>query len=133
MESVAKSYDLRFNRIKSRLRRVWPLMLMTYPLFLLVILMSYVPLWGWSIAFVNYSPGVSVLDSAFEGLRFFRFLFNPGSDFLLSLRNTAALSSLILVTMPIPMFVALLLNEVRFMKLRRTIQTMLTRVALMSL
>ena len=111
---------------KAKLRNALPLMLMVYPLFLLVLLFSYVPLWGWSIAFIDYSPGVSIFDHAFVGFKHFARVFSTGSDFLLALRNTVVLSLLILATMPIPVIIAILINEQRSTPFKRTIQTMLS-------
>ena len=107
----------------SRLRSVkLPLLLMTVPFFLLVLLFSYVPLFGWLMAFQDYFPGAPLTGQGFVGLRHFeRILADP--QFLLALRNTLVLSLLSLLVSPAPMLLALLLNEVRRLWFRKLVQT----------
>jgi putative aldouronate transport system permease protein len=99
------------------------LIFMSLPLILYVILFSYVPVWGWTMAFQNYKPGKSFFDQQWAGLRWFKFLFtDPG--FLRVLRNTLAMSlintSLGFVT---AIGFALLLNEIKNIGSKRVIQT----------
>ena len=98
------------------------LYMMTLPFIALVMVFNYLPLWGWSIAFVDYSPGVSVFKSAFVGLDNFKSLFST-SEFTMVLRNTLALSSLNILTSVIPILFAILLTELRNSKFQRIIQT----------
>lgn len=99
------------------------LIFMSLPLILYVILFSYVPVWGWTMAFQNYKPGKSFFDQQWAGLRWFHFLFtDPG--FLRVLRNTLAMS-LINTTLGFVTAIgfALLLNEVKNISYKRVVQT----------
>jgi len=99
------------------------LIYMSLPLILYVILFSYVPVWGWTMAFQNYKPGKSFFDQQWAGLRWFSFLFtDPG--FLRVLRNTLAMS-LINMTLGFVTAIgfALLLNEVKNIGYKRVVQT----------
>jgi putative aldouronate transport system permease protein len=103
------------NNAKTKLRRrnLVPLLVMTVPFFLLVILFNYVPLWGWSIAFVDYIPGRSIMESSFVGLKYFHRLFDSTSDFGLVLRNTLVLSFMGLLLSPVPVILAIQITNVR--------------------
>ena len=99
------------------------LVYMSLPLVLYIILFSYVPLWGWSMAFQNYKPALSFSEQQWAGIRWFKFLFtDPG--FLRVLRNTLAMS---LINMALGYITAisfaLLLNELKKVGFKRTVQT----------
>ncbi|MEK8129505.1 ABC transporter permease subunit [Paenibacillus filicis] len=102
-----------------RRSRIWAIMmrdkflyLLALPGLLFMVLFKYVPMWGIIIAFQNYSPYKGVLHSDWVGLEhFIRFFSNP--DFMLLFRNTMAINLMNLVFyFPLPIVVALLLNEV---------------------
>lgn len=96
---------------------------MSIPFILLLILFSYVPLWGWIMAFQKYSPVKGVLGSRFVGLDNFVVLFKD-PDFYQVLRNTLVMSLMSLIAGFIGAIVlALLLNEVKISLFKRTIQT----------
>ena len=99
------------------------LVFMSLPLVLYVMLFSYVPLWGWIMAFQNYRPARGFFGQEWAGLRWFKFLFNdPG--FLRVLRNTLAMS---LINMGLGYITAigfaLLLNEIKKIAFKRIVQT----------
>lgn len=101
----------------------YQLLLMSVPFIALLILFSYVPLWGWIMAFQQYSPGKGVFGSKFVGFHQFMQLFQDGTFFKV-LRNTLAMSLMSLVTGFFgSIILALLLNEVRARFFKRTIQT----------
>jgi putative aldouronate transport system permease protein len=96
---------------------------MSIPIILYVILFSYVPLWGWTMAFQNYKPARTFLKQEWAGFRWFIFLLSD-KMFLKTVRNTVAMSiintSLGFIT---AITLSLLLNEVREMAFKRTVQT----------
>jgi putative aldouronate transport system permease protein len=96
---------------------------MSLPIILYVILFTYVPLWGWTMAFQNYRPQRSFFNQQWVGLEWFKFLFED-PVFLKTIRNTIAMSvintSLGFIT---AIGFALLLNEVRKIFFKRAIQT----------
>jgi len=99
------------------------LLLMSVPFFIWVIVFRYLPLWGWTMAFQNYRPGKSFFEQKWVGLDQFRMLFNE-ADFFISLRNTIAMSFLgLTIGFILPIIFALMLNEVRNMAFKKTIQT----------
>lgn len=90
---------------------------------LFVFAFSYVPLVGWSIAFIDYNPGKSLLDQTFVGLKNFKLLWSSKRDLWMVLRNTLALSSLSLLIMPVPLIFAILLSELPSKRLSKIVQT----------
>lgn len=83
----------------------------------------YGSMWGMLIAFVNYNPGLGILNSEFVGLKYFKeFIFSP--DLPLLLRNSFAISLLnIVFGIVFPVLFAVLLNEVSSVRLKKLTQT----------
>ena len=114
------------NRKKGFFRTLggqWQLMVMSVPMLLYVLLFNYGPLWGWLTAFQDYQPKLGLAGSKWVGLDNFKFLFGR-EDFILSIRNTLAMSLINLVFGTISsILLAVLLNEVRNRSFKRTVQT----------
>ncbi|SDX45826.1 sugar ABC transporter permease [Paenibacillus sp. CF384] len=99
------------------------LIYMSVPFVLLIVLFSYVPLWGWVMAFQRYTLGKGIKHSPFVGFDNFVALFQD-EQFYHVLRNTLAMGLLQLITgFVCAIALALLLNEVRFVWFKRVIQT----------
>lgn len=111
------------SRVLAILMRDKYLYLLALPGILYIIIFKYVPMWGIVIAFQDYSPYRGVMNSAWVGFEHFnRFFSNP--DFMLLFRNTMAINILNLVFyFPLPILVALLLNEVVGNKFKKTVQS----------
>ena len=107
----------------TKLGRQWQLVIMSVPMLLYVLLFNYAPLWGWMTAFQDYSTKKGFANSPWVGLDNFKWLFS-NSDFLLSIRNTLAMSLINLVFGTVSaVLLAILLNEVRNRTFKRTVQT----------
>ncbi len=101
----------------------YQLMIMSVPMLLYVLLFNYGPLWGWLTAFQDYQPKLGLAGSKWVGFDNFTFLFGR-EDFLLSIRNTLAMSLINLVFGTVSsILLAVLLNEVRNRGFKRTVQT----------
>ncbi len=99
------------------------LYLMSVPFVIWAFIFSYVPLWGWLMAFQEFRPARSFFEQKWVGLDQFIALFQD-QQFYLALRNTLAMSFLGLIFGFIfPVVFAILLNEVRGMIFKRTVQT----------
>ena len=99
------------------------LLMMSLPFFIWVIVFRYLPLWGWTMAFQNYKPGRSFFEQKWVGFAHFKVLFNE-PDFFISLRNTLGMSFLgITIGFVLPIIFALMLNEVRNLTFKKTVQT----------
>lgn len=99
------------------------LILMVITFVVWVIIFRYVPLWGWLMAFQEYKPWKPITDQQWVGLKQFIELFKD-VDFYRSMRNTLAMSFLGLAFgFPIPIMLALLINEIKHPRFKRTVQT----------
>jgi len=108
----------------ARLLQQKQLVFMSVPLVLYVVLFTYVPLWGWTMGFQNFKPGVAFAEQEWVGLKWFEFLFTD-ETFLSVLRNTLAMSIINLVLGFVTAIgLALLLNEVKNQFFKRTVQTL---------
>lgn len=101
------------------------LLLMALPFMALVVAFYYVPLFGWTYAFFDYTPGVSLFETQFIGLKNFIMMFSD-ITFLPVMRNTLIFSLLGLLISPIPVILAILLNEVRNRPFKKAFQTITT-------
>lgn len=99
------------------------LVFMSVPILLYIILFNYVPTVGWTMAFQNFQPAKNLFKQTWVGLYNFKFLFTD-PDFYRDLRNTLCMSSInIVLSFAAAIILALLLNEVKNMLFKRTIQT----------
>jgi putative aldouronate transport system permease protein len=111
-------------RLRRALKNRW-LYLMVVPGVLYFAVFKYLPMWGVTIAFKAYSPFTGFWGSPWVGtIHFLRFLKDPA--FPLVLRNTLILATYnLLFFFPLPIAVALLLNELRGDLYKRFIQTLI--------
>ncbi len=108
---------------RARLYEQRYLLILSVPFVVWLIIFQYIPIWGWTIAFQNHRLGRAFFDQEWVGLRFFVEAFRD-QRFWNSLRNTVAMSFLGIVTgFTLPILLALLLNEMRSLPFKRTVQT----------
>ncbi|QDY08333.1 sugar ABC transporter permease [Micromonospora sp. HM134] len=105
------------------LRRDWQLYSLAVLPLLFFLVFRYLPMIGNVIAFRRFSPGGSILGEYWVGLRYFR-LFLADPTFWQVFTNTLVLGTLtLLFCFPLPIVLALLLNEVRARRLKRFVQS----------
>ncbi|WP_339261423.1 ABC transporter permease subunit [Paenibacillus sp. FSL R5-0713] len=106
-----------------RLRGQRQLMFMSLPIVAYILVFSYYPIWGWVMAFQNYSPAKNFSQQEWVGLKHFKFLLTDDA-FLNVLRNTIAMSVINMVLgFATAIIFAILLNEIKNKFYKRTIQT----------
>ena len=103
----------------------WEFYVLLLPGILITIIYKYIPIYGIQIAFRDYNAVDGFFGSAWVGLKWFqRFFGNYNS--VRMIKNTILLSLYsILWTFPIPIILALLINQVRQKKFQRVSQTIL--------
>ncbi|NRF91629.1 sugar ABC transporter permease [Paenibacillus frigoriresistens] len=85
---------------------------------------SYVPLYGIQVAFRNFTFTGGFSGSPWAGLKYFRQFFDYYQATEL-IRNTIVISlSKLLIGFPMPIILAILLNEVRRVKFKKVVQTL---------
>jgi len=111
------------SRALRNMRRNWILYLFMLPTFLWHLLFHYVPLYGVQIAFQKYLPGQIIGTSEWVGFKYFQQFFSS-YWFPLVMRNTITISLLhFVLSFPLPIILALMLNEVQNSKFKKTVQT----------
>lgn len=112
-----------WQRASRSLRRHWQFYLLIIPPVAYFVIFKYLPMGGASIAFKDYNVLKGILGSPWVGLKYFKLFFqNPeawrliGNTFFLSIYDLA-------VMLPLPIVLALALNEVRRRVFKRFVQT----------
>ena len=110
---------------KNSLKRDWQLyLLLLFPL-LMVIIFSYAAYPGLRMVFMDYKPARGYDGSEWVGLETFIKVFQD-ADFHRALRNSIVFNVLDLVIgFPMPVILALILNELRFPRFKKVTQTIL--------
>ena len=95
------------------------------PCFIYLIIFNYVPMFGIVLAFKDYSIKGGIFGSEWVGLENFKELFST-PDFFKVTWNTLKISFYKLIFgFPLPIIISLLLNELRSMRFKKTIQTII--------
>ena len=122
-EPTSEPVKIRKKGFFAKLASQKQLLIMSVPMLIYVLIFNYSPMWGWITAFQDYKPKKGISGSKFVGLDNFKWLFNR-PDFLQSIRNTLAMSIINLVLGTVSaILLAILLNEVRHMLFKRSVQT----------
>jgi putative aldouronate transport system permease protein len=112
------------SELMRRILRNRLLYIMILPGMLYFVIFKYLPMFGLIISFQDFKPYKGFFGSDWVGLKHFVRLFTE-PEFLMILRNTLILFGMnLLFFFPIPIILALMLNEVRVSAFKRTIQTM---------
>ncbi len=106
-----------------KFRDSYQLLILFLPCLIYYIMFAYFPLWGISIAFMDYKPFKGVSGSQWVGMKhFIRFFTDPNSWKLI--RNTFLLSFYDLIfAFPFTIIFALIVNEIRQERLKKAFQT----------
>ncbi|MBE5986045.1 MAG: sugar ABC transporter permease [Paenibacillaceae bacterium] len=105
------------------------LTLMIVPFIILCFLFSYFPLHGWIYAFFDYKPPLPLSKCEFVGLQWFKMLFGNKTQvdqMIQVMKNTFAMSLLGIATSMLPLFFAILLNEIKCKWFKTLVQTLTT-------
>lgn len=113
---------------KSLASRIWEYRQMYLLLLIPVVLTlvyKYYPMYGIQMAFRNFKPSRGILGSEWVGFDWFiRFFEAPNAGRMI--KNTVLLSTFSLLWgFPVPIIIALMLNQMRFKRYRRVVQTVI--------
>ena len=105
-----------------KIRRNWDLYLLIFPVIVYFLVFHYYPMYGVQIAFRNFVATKGILGSPWVGLRHFKRFFNSFYFWRL-IKNTLGIGIYELVVgFPIPIILALSINEVRNERFKRFVQ-----------
>ena len=110
---------------KNSFKRDWQLYVMLLIPLVIVIVFNYAAYPGMRMAFMDYKPAKGYADSKWVGWETFQKVFKD-ADFHRSLKNSIIFNVLdLLVGFPVPIILALMLNELRYPKFKKVTQTIL--------
>ncbi|NGP45294.1 sugar ABC transporter permease [Bacillaceae bacterium SIJ1] len=105
------------------MRRNWQLYVFVFPAFLYFFIFHYVPMYGVQIAFKDFIPALGIWGSEWVGFEHFTRFFQSYYFWDL-LKNTLGISFYeLIVGFPLPIILALALNEAKDGLYKRTVQT----------
>lgn len=128
MDSMSMGLQPQKRKIKARrrMKALWDqrwLQAMAIPGVIWMVIFCFIPIYGISIAFLNYNITKPMSEATFAGVKYFAEFF-ADENFYIVMRNTLSISLFKLaVGFPLPILFALLLNELRSQKLKRPVQT----------
>lgn len=107
-------------------RKVWKQYWQLYVILLLplahILIFNFVPLYGLQLAFKRFSVRLGVFSSPSVGLQYFRDFFSSQISWSI-IKNTLSLSFYnIVFSFPFPIILAIMLNEIRSRKFKKTVQ-----------
>ena len=122
--TTEKRGQLGRKRLGKRIYEYRYIYLLALPGFLYFLLFKILPMWGVALSFENFKVSKGVFGSEFVGLKNYINFFK-NRNFLKMFRNTLAISSLnLFLGFPLPILLAILLNEIRNQKYKKTMQTL---------
>lgn len=123
MKSLNKGVGRR-RGLWMRIQKNWGLYLMLLPALVLLILFSYRPMYGVLIAFKEYRPTDGILASAWTDpwFKYFKKFFSS-YQFKITIKNTLTITLYSLVVFPVPIILALAMNQMRNGRYKKIFQT----------
>lgn len=123
--AVKPAYEMtKWERFKKDVIRDKWLYLLVLPGMIFLLIFRYIPIAGNVIAFMDFNP-YNMWNSEWVGLKHFITLFNKPA-FLLVFKNTLVISLLkMVIGFPIPIILALMMNEMKNLKFKKVSQTLL--------
>lgn len=111
------------KNLSQMIKSNWQLYVLILPAVIYFIVFNYLPLYGIQIAFKDYKAVKGIADSAWVGLKHFKTFFDA-YYFKRLLSNTILLNVYSLLwSFPIPLILAILLNQIKHPGRKRLIQT----------
>ncbi len=105
------------------MRLNWVLYLMLIPGLVNLLLFKYLPMYGIVVAYLDFSPKGGFFHSQWVGLKHFQTFFNDPFCWRI-IRNTFVLGlESLFLSFPAPILLALLLNELRYPRFKKVVQT----------
>ena len=128
-----KKAEVKKGKKKNALKEYWPLYLMMLPALLYLLINNYIPMAGMVIAFKKLNFAKGIWASPWAGIKNFKFLFASKDAWIIT-RNTLLYNvAFILVNMVIGIAIAILITEVKNIKLKKLYQSAILLPFLMSM
>lgn len=111
------------RRVMKDMRTNYELYAFVLPAMIVIFIFNYIPMYGLQIAFKDFVPSKGITGSEWAGLKYF-FKFFESYQFSTVVWNTISINLYALaVAFPLPIVLALILNQVKNQRLKRITQT----------
>lgn len=101
----------------------WQLWVMLLPAMIYIFIFAYVPMYGVQLAFRDYNFSSGIYGGKWVGFKYFKQYFESPM-FFTTIRNTLVISALsIALGFPAPIILAMIINQLRFKRWKKTLQT----------
>ncbi len=122
--TVTTARNFRLHQLWLQIKRHKIIYLFILPCVIFLLVFNYYPMYGAVLAFKSFNYNLGILGSPWVGFKNFEeFMRSP--DFWIVMKNTIIISGLkIIFGFPAPIILALLLNEVKGKRFKKTVQTM---------
>lgn len=125
MSTLQKTARPKGKTLGRRIIENWQLYVMLIIPVVITIVYKYIPMYGIQIAFRDYKPARGFFGSEFVGLKWFERFFTAPT-FQRMIVNTVKLSVFnLLWSFPVPIILSLAINQLRFKRYKRVVQTVL--------
>ena len=105
------------------MKEQWLLIAMAVPFIVWLFVFAYIPIWGWTMAFQNFRPGLNFFEQEWAGFSHFMDAFGH-NQFWNAFRNTIGMGVLGLVFGFLSTIsFAILINEIRFSRFKKIVQS----------
>ncbi|MCL2565780.1 MAG: ABC transporter permease subunit [Defluviitaleaceae bacterium] len=122
MTSMKSVSVQRRQSFKRRLKRSFPYYLLLLLPIAYLFIFHYMPMWGLQIAFRDFQSQTPILQMPWRGLHYFEQFFSSAL-FWQYFRNTVAIAFYsLLAGFPLPIILAICLNECRFARFKKSVQ-----------
>lgn len=123
LSSTRRSY---WKQVRKNIARYKYIYLILLPGLLFLIIFKYAPMYGIQLAFKDYNVADGITGSPWNGFFNFEYLFME-QEFWTALKNTFIISAMkILIGFPIPIILALALNEIIHTRFKKSLQVIFT-------
>ena len=108
--------------VGQKLKESSQLYLLMLPSIIIFLIFTYYPMYGVIIAFKDFKPALGIMGSKWVGMKNF-ITFFKSYQFSVTIKNTIVISLYtIAVTFPLPIIMALMVNQIRSMKFKKFLQ-----------
>lgn len=123
---TAESQSIARRKLKKEIKQSIPSYMLVLPALLIVAVFSYGPMYGLLLAFKDYKLNLGIIDSPWNDFEHFIRLFETKKIWNITLNTIVISFGRIIFEFPIPIILAILLNEVQHPRFKKVLQTIFT-------
>ena len=118
-----RPYKKKKPTVLNTFKRDYQLWIMIFPAIVVIFIFNYIPMYGIQLAFRDYNFAKGLTGGEWRGLFYFKQFFES-YQFADLMKNTVVISlSTVVLSFPAPIILALLINQLRWKRAKKTLQT----------